>query len=94
MVGTVTIQWCPNCKVWTKSTRVDKKALAARDGADLAGSVFHHGRHECQSCNCRFSTRQLKDPASGHGWTLAATTGKGLPEFRPAPEPEARFHTA
>lgn len=72
LVGTITIQWCSNCKVWAKCRRVCKEVMRTHgfEGDQGTAQTSRCDHYECQACSAVFQTRHVRRSSDAEIWTL------------------------
>lgn len=86
MDGSITIQWCSNCKVWAKCKRICKEVMQISESGPATGQTARCDHYECQACFTPFQTRHVR---TGHTatWTLALSATLARKSDPPALQP-------
>lgn len=78
MVGKTTIQWCPICKAWNRSSRAGRERIHASAEVEQNEPIaftYRRDDYHCHRCDGSFSTTSLHHCEPDHKWHVDAAMG-------------------
>ena len=78
MLAKTTVQWCPACKAWNRSSHAGQERInGIADGGAHGAVRFTYQRHDhqCLRCDGAFSTTSLHHCEPHHKWHVEAAMG-------------------
>lgn len=75
MLGKMTVQWCPACKAWNRSSHAGHERIdGVADGGAHGAVQFTYQRndHQCLRCEGAFSTTSHHQCHPHHKWHVEA----------------------